>query len=162
VHSQPWVADYDSQTYDPSGIGNDDVYSEVLIMPAADASAALNAIGAPGYDTTCFQPGFDANARGMTPTSSCASLRFNGSSISELPSTGFPRGSVVDRYAATMTCTGNGVTAIWYTDVISATAGSAFIQGTFNSYDAPVSTQIEHTAMKAMAMRARSFRSGSA
>ena len=33
VHSQPWVADYDSQTYDPSGIGNDYVYSEVLIMP---------------------------------------------------------------------------------------------------------------------------------
>ena len=40
VHSQPSVADYDSQTYDPSGIGNDSVYSEVLIMPPEDANSA--------------------------------------------------------------------------------------------------------------------------
>ncbi|MGO8825869.1 MAG: hypothetical protein ACLQU9_11605 [Acidimicrobiales bacterium] len=162
VHSQPFVADYDSQTYDPSGIGNDYVYSEVLIMPPSDASAALEAIGAPGYDTTCFQPAFDADSEAMTPTTSCGSFRLTGSSISGLPATGFPPGSIVDRYVADMSCTGNGATGTWYTDVISAQVGSAFIQGTFNSYRTPVSADIEQEAMNKMAMRASALRSASA
>jgi hypothetical protein len=162
VHSQPWVADYDSQTYDPSGIGNDYVYSEVLIMPPSDASAALKAIGAPGYDTSCFQPAFDADSQAMTPTTSCGSFRFVGSSISELPPSGFPSGSIVDRYAANMSCTGNGATGTWYTDVISAHVGSSFIQGTFNSHQAPVPPEIEQKAINAMATRASALRSASA
>jgi hypothetical protein len=162
VHSQPFVADYDSQTYDPSGIGNDYVSSEVLIMPPDDARTALQAIGAPGYDTTCFQPGFDADTRSMTPTTSCGTFTFIGSSISQLPSIGFPVGSVVDRYAANMSCTANGQSGTWYTDLISARVGSAFIQGTFNSFQAPLSTQIEQSAMNAMATRANTHSSGAA
>lgn len=162
VHSQPFVADYDSQTYDPTGIGNDNVYSEVLIMPPIDANAALQAIGAPGYDTECFQPALDADTQGMTPTSSCGSFNFNGSSISKLPSVGLPQGSLVYRYVATTSCTGNGHTDNWYTDVISARVGSAFIQGTFNSFQAPVTAQIEQHAMDAMASRARALQSRSA
>ncbi len=162
VHSQPFVADYDSQTYDPSGIGNDYVNSEVLIMPPDDAKAALQAIGAPGYDTTCFQPAFDADTQSMTPTTTCDTFKFIGSSISQLPPTGFPKGSVVDRYVANMSCTGNGQTGTWYTDVISAQAGSAFVQGTFNSFQSPVSMEIEQKAMNAMATRAAAMRSGSA
>jgi len=162
VHSQPFVADYDSQTYDPSGIGNDSVYSEVLIMPPEDAKAALQAIGAPGYDTTCFQPGFDADMQSMTPTTSCGTFKFIGSSISQLPSTGFPASSVVDRYVANMSCTANGLSGTWYTDLISAQVGSAFIQGTFTSFEAPISAQIEQNAMNAMATRANTDSSGSA
>jgi hypothetical protein len=162
VHSQPFVADYDSQTYDPSGIGNDYVNSEVLIMPPADAEAALQAIGAPGYDVTCFQPAFDADTQNMTPTASCGSFKFTSSSISQLPSTGFPHGSVVDRYVATMSCTASGQSGTWYTDTISAQVGSAFIQGTFNSFQTPISAQIEQSAMNAMTMRANTHSSRSA
>ena len=161
VHSQPFVADYDSPTYDPSGIGNDFVSSEVLIMPPADASAALRGIGAPGYDTACFQPAFDANSRSMTPTPSCGSFQFLGSSISELPASGYPPGSVIDRYAATLSCTGDGSTNTWYTDMISEQAGSAFIQGVFNSFRTPLSSQIEQSAMNAMAVRANALGSAS-
>ena len=162
VHSQPFVADYDSQTYDPSGIGNDFVDSEVLIMPPADAKAALQAIAAPGYDTTCFQPGFDADTQNMTPTPSCGAFTFMSSSISELPANGFPKGSLVDRYVATLSCTASGQIGTWYTDTISAQVGSAFIQGTFNSFQAPITAQIEQRAMNAMATRASTHDSGSA
>lgn len=162
VHSQPFVADYDSQTYDPSGIGNDSVYSEVLIMPPEDANSALRAIGASGYDTACFQPSFDAAMQNMTPTTSCGAFKFIGSSISRRPSTGFPAGSVVDRYVANMSCTANGLSGTWYTDLISAQVGSAFIQGTFTSFQAPISPQIEQNAMDAIATRANIYSSGSA
>jgi len=63
---------------------------------------------------------------------------------------------------ADMSCTGNGATGTWYTDVISAQVGSAFIQGTFNSYRTPVSADIEQEAMNKMAMRASALRSASA
>ena len=162
VHSQPFVADYDSQTYDPSGIGNDFVDSEVLIMPPDDAKAALQAIGAPGYDTTCFQPAFDADTQNMTPTTSCGAFKFISSSISELPANGFPKGSLVDRYVATMSCTASGQSGTWYTDTISTQVGSALIQGTFNSFQAPITAQIEQRAMNAMATRASTHDSGSA
>jgi hypothetical protein len=164
VHSQPFVADYDSQSYDPSGVGNDSVYSEVLIMPAADANAALRAIGDPGYDTACFQPALDATTQSFQASSSCGSFTLLNSTISELPSTGFPPGSIGYRYEADTRCTGNGENGgIWYSDTISAVVGSAFIQGNFASFQqVPISTQIEQTAMNAMAARAARFRSGSA
>lgn len=162
VHSEPFVSDYDSQTYDPSGIGDDYVFSEVLIMPPTDARAALQAIEAPGYDTACFQPALDADTQSRTSTSSCGSFKFIGSSISELPSIGFPHGSVDYRYIANMSCTGNGLSGTWYTDVISAQFGSAFFQGTFDSFQAPVSAQIEQGAMNAVAKRANALQSRSA
>jgi hypothetical protein len=68
----------------------------------------------------------------------------------------------VDRYVANMSCTANGLSGTWYTDLISAQVGSAFIQGTFTSFQAPISPQIEQNAMDAIATRANIYSSGSA
>jgi hypothetical protein len=47
----------------------------------------------------------------------------------------------------------------WYTDIVSAEVGSAFIQGIFNSFGGPLQTSIEQNAMNAMAKRAYSHMS---
>jgi hypothetical protein len=138
------------------------VFSEVLIMPPANAEAALRATAAPGYGTTCYQPALDENSQTMTPDSSCGSFRLLGSSISELPSPGYLPGSVMYRYQVNMSCTGDGVTGTWYTDLIDAQEGSTYISGTFNSFGTPISAQIEQGTMTAMAARAKTLQTGSA
>lgn len=161
VHSQPWTADYDSQTFDPSGHGNDFVSSEVVVMPtSSDAYAALRAIGAPGYGTQCFQPAFDANSKAMMPDLSCGAFHFDSSSIADMPNDGFPEATVDYQYKAVMSCTKSGGVYTWYTDIISSQVGGAFIQGVFNSYGSPLATAIEQNAMNAMAKRAYSRMSG--
>lgn len=157
VHSQPWIADYDSPTFDPSEHGNDFVSSEVVIMPSSsDAYDALAAIGAPGYDRQCFEPAYDEASKAMMPDLSCGAFHFEKSSITELPNDGFPEATVDYRYMAVMSCTKSGGVYSWDTDIISAQVGGAFIQGIFNSYGGPVPTNIEQTAMNAMAKRAYS------
>lgn len=157
VHSQPWTADYDSPTFDPSEHGNDFVSSEVVIMPSSsDAYDALAAIGAPGYGRQCFQPAYDEASRAMMPDLSCGAFHFDKSSITEMPNDGFPEATVNYRYVAVMSCTKSGGVYSWDTDLISAQVGGAFIQGIFNSYGGPVPTNIEQMAMNAMARRAYS------
>src|ERR1700722_12613838 len=91
VHSQPWIADYDSPTFDPSEHGDDFVSSEVVIMrTSSDAYDALAAIGAPGYGRQCFQPAYDEASREMMPDLSCGAFHFEKSSITEMPHDGFP------------------------------------------------------------------------
>jgi len=157
VHSQPWIADYDSPTFDPSEHGFDFVSSEVVIMASSsDAYDALAAIGAPGYARQCFQPAYDEASKAMMPDLSCGAFHFEKSSITELPNDGFPEATVDYRYMAVMSCTKSGGVYSWDTDIISAQVGGAFIQGTFNSYGGPVPTNIEQIAMNAMAKRAYS------
>ena len=60
------------------------------------------------------------------------------------------------RYTAVLSCTKSGGVYAWDTDIISAQVGGAFIQGIFNSYGGPVSTNIEQMAMNAMGKRAYS------
>ena len=160
VHSQPWVSDYDSPTFDPSGHGNDFVTSEVVIMPSSsNAYTALHAIGAPGYGAQCFQPAYDADSKSMMPDLSCGAFHFDSSSITELPNNGFPEATVDYRYTAVMSCTRSRGVYSWYTDIVSAEVGSAFIQGIFNSFGGPLQTSIEQNAMNAMAKRAYSHMS---
>jgi hypothetical protein len=131
------------------------VTSEVVIMPSSsDAYTALHAIGAPGYGTQCSQPAYDADSKSMMPNLSCGAFHFDSSSITELPNDGFPEATVNYRYVAVMSCTKSGGVYSWDTDIISTQVGGAFIQGIFNSYGGPVPTNIEQTAMNAMARRA--------
>ena len=161
VHSEPFTADYGSPAFDISRIGDDFVYSEVVMMPSwGDASSALRAISAPGYDTQCFQPAFDDASKAMIPRPWCGAFHFDSSSIDGLPTDGFPESAVAYQYRVVMSCTKVQDQGVWYTDIVSVQVGGAFIQGTFTSYEAPLEPGIEQRAMNAMADRAYSLITG--
>jgi hypothetical protein len=141
VSSAPWLADVTSPQYQSPASWS--AFSQVVVMPtAADASAALEAIDAPNYDTNCLQPTWDQWVReGLASTNGTTNcdLTFGGSTIE----TSLPSGTTQDvpnavgyEYQAQVDCPTEGPSTVDRLSV-SAVSGNVFVQEQFFGGEPP-------------------------
>jgi hypothetical protein len=157
ISSAPWLADVSSPDYQSTTDWT--AFSVVVVMPdAAHAQAALQAIDAPGYATTCFQSAWDQWAKQAiadTSGQTACDLTFVGSSIGPIPAASVPRGvsgAAGVEYQAKVTCPTEGTSTV-LRDEISVAVGNLFIQEQFLG-PAGAPTLSESSALADMARRA--------